>query len=204
MNPKTVFYLEERDQPYYRCPICELLLLHPSCLLTPDKEKARYLEHINDINDSGYQEFVNPLFQEICKNVKPGASGLDFGSGTGPVLAHKLGQKAYPIRLFDPFFHPDASALSQKYDFVAACEVVEHLHAPRKEFELLRSILNPGGLLAVMTWLWDESIDFANWGYRRDSAHVAFYSQTTFKWIAANLGFSKVWFPHYRIALLRI
>jgi len=71
------------------------------------------------------------------------------------------------------------------------------------ELRRLRRMLRSGGLLAVMTLLWEEGIDFANWHYRREPTHVAFYSQLTFRWIERFCGFSKVWFPSDRIALLR-
>lgn len=177
--------------------------MDPASRLSPDEEKARYLLHNNDIADPRYQEFVRPLFEEVGKHVPPAARGLDFGSGTGPVLAEMLTRAGYGIRLFDPYFEPDPEALRYTYDFIVASEVVEHLFHPLEDFTRLKRMLKAGGLLAVMTLFWEEGIDFASWYYRRDPTHVAFYSQATFRWIGSFCGFPKVWFPSNRIALLR-
>ncbi|MCC1498350.1 methyltransferase domain-containing protein, partial [Alcanivorax sp. 1008] len=80
---------------------------------------------------------------------------------------------------------------NQQYDFVTCTEVVEHFHQPAREFERLTSLLTPTGVLAIMTSLLDDGVDFHTWHYRRDPTHVSFYRQTTFNWIA----------NHYRMQL---
>jgi len=62
--------------------------------------------------------------------------------------------------LYDPFFHPKSELLAKKYDFIIACEVIEHFHDPRKEFELLYKLLNQGGKLYLMTDLYSQEVDF--------------------------------------------
>jgi hypothetical protein len=42
-----------------------------------------------------------------------------------------------------------------------------------------------GGWLAVMTQLQDDDQAFAQWHYRRDPTHVAFYRAESFDYIAA-------------------
>jgi SAM-dependent methyltransferase len=194
---------QEGPRPYFACAQCDLRFLHPSARLPPEQEKAQYLLHNNDVSDPRYREFVRPLYEQVREHVRPGAKGLDFGSGTGPVLAGMLRRAGYEVRLFDPFFEPDAETLGGTYDFIVACEVMEHVFNPSAELRRLRRMLCSGGLLGVMTLLWDERIDFASWHYRRDPTHVAFYSRATFLWIERFYGFSKVWFPSNRIALLR-
>lgn len=124
--------LVHRDGPrlYFACLECGLRFLHPASRLPPEKEKARYLEHNNDITDPRYREFARPLYEQVREHVPQGAMGLDFGSGTGPVSADMLGRAGYEIRLFDPFFQPDAEILQGTYDFILACEVMEHLFIP--------------------------------------------------------------------------
>lgn len=194
---------QEGSRPYFACAACDLRFLHPSARLSLEQEKVRYLQHNNDITDPEYREFVRPLYEQVREHVPPGATGLDFGSGTGPVLADMLRRGGYEIRLFDPFFQPDAERLLQTYDFIVACEVMEHLFNPSAELRRLRRMLCSGGLLGVMTLLYEEGIDFASWYYRRDPTHVAFYSRATFRWIRRVYGFSRVWFPSGRIALLQ-
>jgi SAM-dependent methyltransferase len=194
---------EESPRKYFACSACNLAFLAPSDRLPPDQEKSRYLQHNNDINDPRYRNFVRPLYDQVRQHVTPGGSGLDFGSGTGPVLAEMLRADGYNISLFDSFFHPLHQNLRQTYDFIVACEVVEHFFDPAAEFHRLRGMLRAAGVLGIMTRLWDAGIDFANWHYRRDPTHVAFYSQATFHWIQTRYGFSEVSFPTDRVVLLR-
>jgi len=57
------------------------------------------------------------------------------------------------MKLYDTFYSPDRNILTNHYDFITASEVVEHFHNPAVEFDLLWSILKPGGLLGIMTKL---------------------------------------------------
>ena len=45
------------------------------------------------------------------------------------------------MSLYDPFFFPDRTRLSRRYDFITATEVVEHLHRPGEELERLWAML---------------------------------------------------------------
>ena len=194
---------EESSRKYFVCSACDLAFLAPADRLSPDQEKSRYLEHNNDINDWRYRNFVRPLFDQVRQHVGQGASGLDFGSGTGPVLAEMLRENGYKISLFDSFFHTAGENLRQTYDFIVACEVVEHFFNPAEEFQRFRKMLHDSGVLGIMTLLWYDGLDFANWHYRRDPTHVVFYSQATFQWIQKRFGFSEVSFPTDRVVLLR-
>jgi len=193
---------QEGPRSYFACAQCGLRFLDPASRLPPEQERARYLTHNNDIADPRYREFVRPLYEKVSEHVRLGATGLDFGSGTGPVLADMLCRAGYELRLFDPFFRPDTKTLRQTYEFIVACEVMEHVFDPAGEFRRLRQMLCSGGLLGVMTLLLDEEIDFATWYYRRDPTHVVFYSRATFLWIERVHGFSRVSFPSNRIVLL--
>lgn len=200
-NPSPIASQGQPDR-YFHCMTCDLRFLNPSLRLPPDEEKARYLSHNNDVSDVRYQKFVEPLYLEIRNRAPENSQGLDFGAGTGPVLAHKLNQAGFRVSLYDPYFWPDKQALEHAYDFIVACEVIEHLYAPRVEFERLRDLLKPGGTLALMTTFYDDGIDFETWYYRRDPTHVAFYSNSTFHWIQRTLGFKTVELLNQRIAVL--
>jgi len=118
--------------------------------------------------------------------------GLDFGSGTGPVISKLLSDWGYEINQFDPFFDNNLEALKPTYDYVACCEVIEHFHAPAGEFRLLHSLLKPGGRLYCMTHLYSESITFDNWYYMRDPTHAFIYQAETLTWIKENVPFSEL------------
>lgn len=174
---------------YERCLHCGLIYLLPEFHLPVEKERERYLLHQNDTEDEGYQRFVMPLVERIRDNQSSRDEGLDFGAGPGPVVANLLQKQAYRIRLYDPVFHPDASVLNATYDYVFACEVVEHLRNPHREFLALQSMLKTGGRLYLMTELTDDVVDFSQWYYHRDPTHICFYNRAALEWIQRTLGF---------------
>ena len=146
-----------------------------------------YQTHNNDIDDPRYQKFVSPLVGLIDSRHHKGHSGLDFGAGPGPVIAHMLGKHGYSIDLYDPFFHPDKTVLTNRYDFIVSCEVVEHFYNPFETFTTLGGLLAPGGSLYCRTTLYRDDIDFSNWFYKNESTHVFFYQRTTIEWIAEHI-----------------
>lgn len=164
------------EDQYFRCKTCNGVFMDAQFFVDSLEEKHRYEEHNNDIQDPEYQKFVAPVTESVLKDFDQNANGLDFGSGTAPVISHILSQKGYEMQQYDVFFAPNEDTLTRKYDFITACEVVEHFHHPRKEFELLRSLLNPGGKLYIMTNMITKPDRFANWYYRRDPTHVFFYT----------------------------
>lgn len=187
---------------YFYCNNCDLHYVDSKDRLTAEEEKKRYLTHNNDVNDKDYQNFVEPLYREMSPKILPGGWGLDFGAGTGPVLAKRFENAGYKVSLYDPFFWPNESLLHQSYDFVFACEVVEHLYHPGEEFRRLNTMLKEKGVFGAMTLFYDPTINFETWYYRRDPTHVSLYSKKTFEWIAKNLGFSRLTFSGDRVVLL--
>ena len=175
------FILPERK--YFKCNLCYSVFMDPEDHPNLNVEKERYLKHKNDVNDIGYRNFVSPIVQAIQNEKSIDAKGLDFGAGTGPVTAQILSDKGYSISLYDPFFWPQKELLNLKYDFIILCEVMEHFRNPHKEFELLRSLLNPDGKIYCMTSLFDDSINFQNWYYKNDLTHLFFYHSQAIHWI---------------------
>jgi hypothetical protein len=188
---------------YYHCGDCDLRFIAPSLRLNPEQEKGRYETHNNDVTDTAYQNFVEPLFQQIRPRVAPGSRGLDFGAGPGPALLQMFERHGFSMAAYDPFFWPDPASLTTTYDFIVASEVAEHLYSPHNELERLFNLLKPGGWLGIMTLLVEPQTDFANWYYRRDPTHVVFYSRQTFIWIAQRFGFQDLTHEGGRIVLLR-
>ncbi|MBO6587161.1 MAG: class I SAM-dependent methyltransferase [Gracilimonas sp.] len=159
---------------------------------TPEEEIFRYESHDNDVEDPRYQEFVSPLVEKIMDKFSPDSLGLDFGSGTGPVITKMLTDQGYSINTFDPFFDNNPDALELDYDYIVSCEVMEHFHHPHREFTKLRSMLNPGGALFLKTDIYTDDIDFHSWYYKSDETHVIFYHPDTLNLMKSEFGFSQL------------
>ncbi len=184
-------------RPYFRelflqCTVCQGIIRSKTHLPTPEEERARYEEHHNDVNNPGYQAFVKPITDRVLQEQDKLSLGLDFGSGTGPVISKLLTDRGYKINQFDPFFDNNPDVLKLTYNYVACCEVIEHFHAPDKEFRLLHSLLKPGGRLYCMTHLFSDDITFDNWYYMRDPTHTFIYQADTLTWIKDNVPFSEL------------
>ena len=182
--------IESQRTFFYQCLSCRSVFRDPDTYLSAENEKARYLLHNNDINDKGYQEFVAPVLTAVLKSFPVKSKGLDYGAGTGPVIAKLLSEKNYKVALYDPFFYPNTEVLKDAYDFIVCCEVIEHFHNPDKEFTELYRLLKPNGKLFCMTDLLPEKELFDDWYYKNDPTHVIFYSEENLKWIKENIGFS--------------
>ena len=184
--------IDRWDQEYFHCGKCKGWLRDRDLYLSPTEEKAFYLTHQNDVNDQRYQQFTAPVSDYIMEHFQPHHRGLDFGSGTGPVISKVLADHQYQVNQYDPFFAPATDSLHQNYDYIIACEVIEHFQQPRQEFRRLHDLLNPGGALVVMTLLYHQSLDFAHWRYRRDPTHVIIYQPETIRFIQRTFKFSSV------------
>lgn len=185
-------FTRREDAPkFFNCHHCHSVFRDELDYMTAEEEKARYLTHNNDVNDQRYQNFVSPIVNSVLHSFSPPATGLDFGAGTGPVIAKLLREKGFEIALWDPFFHPDSSVLNTTYPFIVCCEVMEHLHRPIEEFQHMKGLLTPDGKLFCMTWLISDEIVFKNWNYKNDRTHVIFYSKETIQWIKQKVGFSE-------------
>jgi len=187
---------------YRRCERCQATFLEPAQRPEPAAERAHYLTHRNDAADPGYRRFAARLAGPLLARLAPGARVLDFGCGPSSALAALLTEAGHAVAGYDPFFAPDPAPLADVYDAVAACEVVEHLHAPAATFERLAEMVRPGGWLAVMTCFQTDDARFAGWWYRRDPTHVVFYRAETFHHLAARFGWS-CRIPAKDVALLR-
>ena len=190
-SPETSEYFRNEKHHFLVCRTCTTVFRHPETWIASSAEKERYLLHKNDVDDTGYQKFVMPLVEAVSLNFSHTAMGLDFGAGTGPVVAKLLREKRYSIALYDPFFHTDEVVLEKKYDFIICCEVIEHFHHPLKEFKLLKSLLNPNGKLFCMTNLWTGGAkEFKGWWYKNDRTHTLFYNATNLEFIQENCSFN--------------
>lgn len=196
-------YRVVRARRYYKCGNCSSVVMDPDDYVTLQQEKARYETHNNDVNDPGYQEFVTPITEKVLDNHGKQEYGLDYGSGTGPVITKLLRDRGYRINTYDPFFDGDWSLLEHTYHYIVCCEVVEHFHKPSLEFRKLRELLKPGGSLYCMTQLFDSGIDFDSWSYKNDETHVIFYHPRALEWIRIEAGFASLDIHNGRLFTLK-
>jgi hypothetical protein len=116
------------------------------------------------------------------------AVGLDYGCGPALSIEPLMRERGMRCASYDPIFAPRRELLMPNtYDFISCSEVVEHFRDPGVEFRRLHGMVKRGGILGVMTRLVPD--DFRNWWYHRDPTHVVFYTEATFHWIAAQVGF---------------
>lgn len=179
-----------KGKRYYKCGCCSGIFMDSFFYLSKEDERKRYREHNNEVEDPGYQKFVQPVVAKVMDLFGKEDTGLDFGAGTGPVISKLLSDNGYTIKLYDPFFWDDRGKLKDKYDFVVCCEVIEHFHFPAREFNLLRSLLKPRGVLFCMTEVYSEKVDFNSWYYNNDPTHVFFYHKKTLTWVKSRFRFS--------------
>ena len=115
--------INKKDEFYYDCNTCKAIVKDKKYHLTASEEKERYETHNNDVNDIRYQNFTSPITNYVMEKFSSEHKGLDFGSGTGPVISSMLEKEGYNITQYDPFFAPDKSALETMYDYIVSCEV---------------------------------------------------------------------------------
>lgn len=184
-----------------KCPHCKLVFAERDYLPRQTDEKARYEEHNNSIEDKGYVRFLMQAIHPALACLLPESKGLDYGCGPVPVLSQLLNKKGLTCMNFDPFFFPELP--EGPFDYLFATECFEHFFEPEKEMQQICKLLNPAGLLIVMTDFWSEKVDFSKWYYSRDRTHVSFYSEHTFDWMAKKFGFEVVFSDHRRVIILR-
>lgn len=187
----NVFY-QQKNRVYHQCNNCYGIFIDEKLRPNRETEMLRYQKHDNDIEDEGYQKFVFPITSGIMKDFTQNHKGLDFGTGTGPVISKILKDNNFQIQLYDPFFHNHPNLLKDKYNYIACCEVIEHFHNPKKEFSLLKKLLLQNGKLYCMTNIYNESIDFHKWDYKSDITHIFFYHKKTIHWIKEEFEFLNV------------
>lgn len=180
-----------KNRGFMRCPVCDLIFVPDSFHLLPKDEAGRYRLHNNTLLNEGYVGiFLEKiaLFHRYCPGID---SVLDYGCGPEPVLSELLKGDGYDCDIYDPYFFPELPEKS--YDLVISTEVFEHFRNIRAELYKIRSLLNPGGFLAVMTSFHDAVVSFEDWWYVSDPTHICFLSARTFDWIAKQFGFKIIY-----------
>ncbi len=193
-----------KARSYYACPSCDLRFIPPEFHLSPEQEYQRYLLHQNSLANAGYVKFLMTAVECLKAHLgKPVAEQkvLDFGSGPEPVLVQLLNREGFTAVGYDPFFgnRPVAGlAVTARleemglFEAVVSTETVEHFRTPRADWEQMVKLIRPGGLLVVVTSLVTSAINLSNWHYTTDPTHLAFYSESTFRFIGRQWGLSLV------------
>jgi SAM-dependent methyltransferase len=189
------------EKTFFQCQKCEFIFLDHNLRLTKDKENARYLEHDNNSTDEHYQNFVQPLVGLITQMTSSDMLGLDFGCGRDSSVFYLLDGLNYKVDRYDPYFFPEYIMSDEKYDFIVACEVVEHLFDPVAEFKKIKRWLKPGGYFFIQTHFW-EGQDIYKWYYAKDPTHVSIFNSESLKQMCASVGFCHSKMISRRIAVL--
>ncbi|MCP5047860.1 MAG: class I SAM-dependent methyltransferase [bacterium] len=183
---------------YYYCARCGFIFKDDRLILPPGMEKERYLQHNNTTANKGYVEMLESFIEEsVLPYSHDMETALDYGSGPVPVLATVLRNMGYNVDIYDIYFAPGKIYEGKTYDLVTCTEVVEHLKDPMKVLTMLKNLLNPGGILAIMTLFHPvqregEKAVFNDWWYRRDRTHISFFRRETFEYIAGVLNLQLV------------
>jgi len=170
-----------------------MIQCEPASLPDALSEWRHYQTHDNRAADPGYRRFLSQLARPLAARLTAGARGLDYGAGADSALPGLLAGTGLELRPWDPLYHPDRTALAQRYDFITCTEAAEHFHHPRREFDRIAALLRPGAWLGLMTELWLEQGRFSDWYYRRDPTHVCFYTPRTLEWLAEHYAWRLDW-----------
>jgi len=203
ISEDTHWYYENKQREFYHCRHCDLVFVPSHFHLPAREEKKLYDFHQNSIDDPGYCDFLNTLVMPLIQRLAPGMRGLDYGAGPGPTLSQLLQRQGFAMQIYDPLYCDDAAVLQLQYDFVTCTEVVEHFSKPALDWLALSALVKPEGLLALMTLLRNNQVDFASWWYKNDMTHVAFYSPNTIEWLAAHYGFELIYADARRVLILQ-
>lgn len=186
---------------FRHCDNCNLVFVEQQFLPEQEEEKARYDQHNNSIDDRGYVNFLNQAISPAMPYLSKGMKGLDYGCGPGPTLSILLEREGMTCADYDPLFFPDLP--EGPFDFIFATECFEHFFDPAKELNRLKQLLKPGGLLVIMTNLWERFEQFSNWHYTNDFTHVSFYHAETFRFICNHFGFKRLESDGERVVILK-
>lgn len=190
------------ERKYFECSDCGLIALDPALRLSPNEERARYELHTNSTEEIGYKDFLKRMVEPLTKMLTPGMVGLDYGCGPGPTISYIMKESGFKVENFDPFFFPREFSVDDKFDFITCTEVIEHFFEPRIEFERIAKLIKLGGLIGIMTSVYDESIDFDTWWYRKDPTHVSIYQPETLDWIAKHFSW-RITEPHKNVRIFQ-
>jgi hypothetical protein len=186
----TLLIERKRELLYYRCNACGFLYLDDKFIIGSEREKRQYDMHQNSFDSIGYvkmfEDFIARAIEPYEKDIK---NALEFGCGSGPVLAELLYRRGINVDKYDLYFYPEKVYEGKQYDLITSTEVFEHLQKPMDILELLVEHINDNGYIALMTKFPPKDDDeFLAWWYRRDPTHISFFTPKSFEVMAKKVG----------------
>lgn len=191
--PTESFVHEKTNITYYHCVSCECIFKSPEYYQDFESQKERYNLHENNEEDVGYQAYFRRFLDFVLPYTGEPKCALDFGCGTTTLLAQMMATEGIQADAYDPIYHPEGLDEDQQYELIVSTEVFEHLHDPRKVFEMLCGHLERGGYIALQTQFHPNVIEaFKTWYYHQDPTHIVFFTPKTFKVLAEQCGCSYI------------
>lgn len=175
--------LQETASQFVHCTYCDLIMKKEQSFPLREEERNHYLLHENGPQYPGYVKFLNRAVTPIASMLNPAMSALDYGCGPGPAMDYILKNYNIPCDNYDPLFFPDGIK-KESYDLILATECLEHFHHPVSELKNIINLINPNGILSIMTNFHPGNEHVENWFYTKEFTHVTFYSINTMHWIA--------------------
>ena len=176
------------NRDYYRCDECVLAFVPAFDHLSATDEVLRYDKHNNTSDSPGYVKYLEEVAGYLSKIPLEKPKVLDFGCYKTEVLVSILEGQGYDCKGYDPCYGVGLSNISQKYDVVIMCEVIEHLCNINKEISLLKTLLNEQtGYILIRTELYSKDKDIEKWWYANDETHIFLPSEHSIALIAEKL-----------------
>jgi len=173
---------------YYQS--CGFLYLDNMFIVDKESEKEQYDLHENSFESTGYVEmFEKFIAKAIAPYEEDIESALEFGCGSGPVLAELLRRRSLAVDIYDLYFYPEKVYEGKKYDLITSTEVFEHLKKPMKVLNMLVEHTAKNGYIVLMTkFPPKDDKEFLAWWYRRDVTHISFFTPKSFELMALKVG----------------
>jgi hypothetical protein len=184
---------------YNLCENCHFIFTTTRFLQTKTGEERR---PNTTKQQKEYDLFLNGTIKPALEFLKPGMSGLDYGCGAEPKIPGLLEQEGLTCDQYDPVFFPELDQ-DKRYDFIFATECFERSFLPAKELQKIKGLLKEDGILVIMTELWQNQEKFKSWNYAKDPAHVSFFHQRTFNFIAEKTGMNAVFSDNSRVVIFQ-
>jgi SAM-dependent methyltransferase len=180
----------KKQHAYYRCLSCGFVYLDDEFIVNKECEREQYNLHNNGFESLGYvkmfEDFIAKSIAPYDKSIK---SVLEFGCGSGPVLAELLRRKGMNVDQYDLYFYPKKVYEDKIYDLITSTEVFEHLKEPLKILEMLVKHTKDNGYIVLMTKFPPaDDKTFLDWWYIRDVTHISFFTAKSFEIMAEKLG----------------
>jgi len=180
----------KKNLSYYRCGTCGFVYLDDEAVIDTKSEKRHYELHNNSFECTGYVEMFEKFIDvAVTPYAKDAQTALEFGCGSGPVLAELLRRRGLDVDQYDLYFYPKKVYEGKRYDLITSTEVFEHLKEPMKILRMLTQHITQNGYLVLMTKFPPKDDElFLNWWYRRDVTHIGFFTPKSFELMANEVG----------------